>query len=59
MVLNPGSTSVRLAQMTPDERAADAIALVARVKARLAQIQAIEYEDDPANAANVTDAGEE
>jgi hypothetical protein len=33
--------------MTPDERAADAIALVERVRARLAALRTIEYEPDP------------
>ena len=40
--VNEGGIDVRLAAMTPDERAADAIALVARVKARLAALQQIE-----------------
>jgi hypothetical protein len=34
----------RLAAMTPDERAADAIELVARVRARLAAVRTIEHE---------------
>jgi hypothetical protein len=40
-----GTLEVRLAAMTPEERAADAIALVARVKARLAALPAIEYDE--------------
>ena len=39
-----GSVDVRLMQMTPDERAADAVALVQRIQARLAAARAIEYE---------------
>ena len=42
----------RLAAMTPDERAADAVALVQRIQARLAALRAID-------ADNVTDAEEE
>ena len=47
----------RLAAMTPDERAADAIALVQRIQARLAAARTIDYEadDDP----GVSDAEEE
>ena len=47
-----GTLDVRLAQMTPDERAADAVALVQRIQARLAAARAID-------ADNVTDAEEE
>jgi hypothetical protein len=43
----------RLAAMTPDERAADAVALVQRIQARLAAVRLIEGEAD-----NVTDAEE-
>jgi hypothetical protein len=52
-----GSVDVRLANMTPDERAADAVALVERIRARLAAVRTIEYEsdDDP----GVSDAEEE
>jgi hypothetical protein len=39
-----GALDVRLAAMTPDERAADAIALVARIQARLAAQRLIEGE---------------
>jgi len=46
-----GTVDVRLMQMTPDERAADAVALVQRIQARLAAAQAID-------ADNVTDAEE-
>jgi hypothetical protein len=43
--------------MTPDERAADAIALVQRIQARLAAARTFDYEadDDP----GVSDAEEE
>jgi hypothetical protein len=51
-----GTVDVRMAAMTPDERAADAVALVERVRARLAALRTIEYESDPDN---VTDAEEE
>jgi hypothetical protein len=47
-----GTLDVRLAAMTPDERAADAVALVQRIQARLAAARAID-------ADNVTDAEEE
>ena len=47
-----GTLDVRLANMTPDERAADAVALVQRIQARLATLRAID-------ADNVTDAEEE
>jgi hypothetical protein len=47
-----GTLDVRLAAMTPDERAADAVALVQRIQARLAASRAID-------ADNVTDAEEE
>jgi hypothetical protein len=33
-------------QMTPDERAADAVALVQRIQARLAAARTIEYEPE-------------
>ena len=36
----------RLARMTPDERAADAVALVERIRARLAAIRTIEQEPE-------------
>jgi len=47
-----GTVDVRLMQMTPDERAADAVAPVQRIQARLAGARAID-------ADNVTDAEEE
>jgi hypothetical protein len=46
-----GTIDQRLAAMTPDERAADAVALVQRIQARLAAARMIEGESD-----NVTDA---
>ena len=49
-----GTLDVRLAAMTPDERAADAVALVQRIQAALAASRLIEGEAD-----NVTDAEEE
>jgi hypothetical protein len=49
-----GTLDVRLAAMTPDERAADAVALVQRIQARLAASRLIEGESD-----NVTDAEED
>ena len=53
----PTSLEQRFAAMTADERAADAVALVQRIQARLAAARAIEYEadDDP----GVSDAEEE
>jgi hypothetical protein len=47
-----GTLDVRLAAMTPDERAADAVALVQRMQAALVASRAID-------ADNVTDAEEE
>jgi hypothetical protein len=47
-----GTVDVRLMQMTPDERAADAVALVRRIQASLAASRLIEGDD-------VTDAEEE
>ena len=41
-----GNIDVRLANMTPDERAADAVALVQRIQARLATARAIEQEPE-------------
>ena len=56
-VNHTGTMEQRLAAMTPDERAADAIALVQRIQARLAAARTIDYEadDDP----GVSDAEEE
>ena len=51
-VNHTGTLDQRLAAMTPDERAADAVALVQRIQARLATLRAID-------ADNVTDAEEE
>jgi len=39
-----GAVDVRLAAMTPDERVADAVALVQRMQAALAASRLIEYE---------------
>jgi hypothetical protein len=50
-----GALEVRLAAMTPDERAADAVALVQRIQARLAAQRLLESNSD---ADNVTDAEE-
>jgi hypothetical protein len=52
-----GTLEVRLAQMTPDERAADAVALVQRIQARLAAVRTVEYEAD--GDPGVSDAEEE
>jgi hypothetical protein len=41
-----GSMEHRIAAMTPDERAADAVALVERVRARLAALRTIEHEPE-------------
>jgi len=41
-----GSVEHRIAAMTPDERAADAVALVERVRARLAALRTIEHEPE-------------
>jgi hypothetical protein len=56
-VNHTGTLDQRLAAMTPDERAADAIALVQRIQARLAAARTFDYEadDDP----GVSDAEEE
>ena len=45
-VNHTGTLDQRLAAMTPDERAADAIALVERIRARLAAARTIEYEPE-------------
>jgi hypothetical protein len=42
----PTSHEQRFAAMSPDERAADAIELVARIRARLAACRAIEHEPE-------------
>jgi hypothetical protein len=42
----PTSHEQRFAAMTPDERAADAVALVQRIQARLAASRAIEHEPE-------------
>jgi hypothetical protein len=52
-----GTLEVRLAAMTPDERAADAVALVQRIQARLAAVRTVEYEAD--GDPGVSDAEEE
>jgi hypothetical protein len=41
-----GSIEHRLAAMTPDERARDAIELMERVRARLAQLRTIEHKPE-------------
>jgi hypothetical protein len=41
-----GSLDHRMAAMTPDERAADAVALVERIRARLAAVRQIEHEPE-------------
>ena len=41
-----GTMDVRIAAMSPDERAADAVALVERVRARLAALRTIEHEPE-------------
>jgi Sodium Bile acid symporter family len=51
-----GALDVRLAAMTPDERAADAVALVARIQARLAAVRLIEQASSDGD--DVTDAEE-
>jgi hypothetical protein len=51
-----GTLDVRLAAMTPDERAADAVALVQRIQASLAASRLIEGEASSDD--NVTDAEE-
>ena len=41
-----GTVEHKLMAMTPDERAADAIALVERIRARPAQLRTIEHDPD-------------
>jgi hypothetical protein len=45
-VNHTGTIEQRLAAMTPEERAADAIELVARIRARLAAVRTIEHEPE-------------